>query len=277
VSNYGEVENHCYRHPNRESFVRCQRCGRTICAECQTQAAVGVHCPECVREARASAPRGARPTTRAARWLSPTGGRPVVTYSLIALCLVIYGIQYLSGQALTGAWQYAGAYTSTQPWRMITSIFIHYSIIHVLSNMFSLYLIGPALESVLGRARYVALFLIAGFGGSVGVLLFSDPLVASAGASGAILGMLGAILIFRRQLSFSLPLLIVVIVINLGSGAVVSNISWQAHIGGFVVGAAVAFVFWVTRQRSRRVLRFALTAAIVLVLVIITAVAAVFV
>ena len=93
-----QTENRCYRHPDRETFVKCQRCGRPICGQCQTLAPVGVHCPECVREARGSAASTVRPIGRRfANAVRPSGGRPIVTYTIIGLCLVIYVIQYVTG------------------------------------------------------------------------------------------------------------------------------------------------------------------------------------
>lgn len=271
------VDNHCYRHPGRETYVKCQRCGRPICGECQTIAPVGVHCPECVREARGSGSVAstARPIGRRfARVLGRSGGQPIVTYSIIAVCLVIYGIQFITGDnnsPLTNAWIYAPVLTSTEPWRMFTSIFIHASIFHVGFNMYSLWVVGPALESVLGRVRYLALFLIAGFGGSVGVLLIAPANQPVLGASGAIFGLFGAYFIIARRLGGNATYLLVIIVINLVIGFIPGlGIAWQAHVGGLVAGAALAFVFLETRQRSRRWLQIGLAAAIVGVLVIVS-------
>jgi membrane associated rhomboid family serine protease len=271
---YGEVSTRCYRHPDRESFVRCQRCGRTICAECQTQAAVGVHCPECVRQSRAEAPRSAPVTARASRWLNPSGGRPVITYGLIALCLLIFGIQYLTGlNASLAKWGYYPPYTAAQPWRMFTSIFIHGSVIHVLSNMFSLFVMGPALEMAIGRVRYLVLFVVAGFGGSVGVLLIAPSNTLAFGASGAIFGLFGAYFIIQRKTGGNLGGIAGLIVLNLVIGFVLPGIAWQAHVGGLVTGAAVAFVYLETRAIRRRPLQVVLVAAIALALVLITIVA----
>jgi membrane associated rhomboid family serine protease len=266
------AENRCYRHPDRESFIRCQRCGRPICPQCQTQAPVGVHCPECVKQARAAHPRSARVTTRATRVLGTASGRPIVTYAIIALCLVIYGIQFLTGSALTQAGWYAGVYTASEPWRMITSIFLHQSILHVGLNMYSLWIVGPALEIALGRVRYLALFFIAGFGGSVGVLLLASPLEPVIGASGAVFGLFGAYFIVQRRLGGNATQMLVLIVINLVVGFIPSlGIAWQAHVGGLVAGAAVAFVYLETRRINQRALQIVLTAAVAVVLIVITA------
>jgi membrane associated rhomboid family serine protease len=266
------TENRCYRHPDRESFIRCQRCGRTICPECQTQAPVGVHCPECVKQARAAHPQSARITTRATRVLGTAGGRPIVTYTIIALCLVIYGIQFLTGNTVTDAGWYAGAYTVSEPWRMITSIFLHQSILHVGLNMYSLWIVGPALETMLGRIRYLALFFIAGFGGSVGVLLLASPLQPVVGASGAIFGLFGAYFIIQRRLGGNATQMLVLIAINLVYGFIVPGIAWQGHVGGLIAGAAVALVYLETRRINQRPLQVVLTAAVAVLLIAITAV-----
>jgi len=266
---------HCYRHPDRETFVSCQRCGRPICGECQTIAPVGVHCPECVREARGSYPASVRPIgRRIGRAFSPTNGRPVVTYVIIGLCLVIYGIQFLTGgdsSPVTKDLIYAPVYTPTQPWRMLTSLFIHESIIHVGFNMYSLYVVGPALESMLGRVRYTALFLVAGFAGSVGVLLIAPADQLVLGASGAIFGLFGAYFVIARRLGGNATYFLVIIVLNLVIGFIPgSGIAWQAHVGGLVAGVAVAFIYLETRSRARRPAQVLLVAAVVAILVLVT-------
>jgi membrane associated rhomboid family serine protease len=199
---------------------------------------------------------------------------PIVTYSIIGLCLVIYGLQFLTGDAITSALIYSPALTATQPYRMLTSVFIHESILHVGLNMYSLWLVGPALESALGRIRYLALFIIAGFGGSVAVLLLAPYSEQVLGASGAIFGVFGAFFIVARRLGGNSGTILGVIVINLVIGFIPGlGVAWQAHVGGLVAGAAVAFVFLETRPRRLRWLQVTLTVAIAVVLVVITAVA----
>jgi membrane associated rhomboid family serine protease len=266
------TENRCYRHPNRETFVKCQRCGRAICGQCQTLAPVGVHCPECVREARGSTVPSVRPIGRRfARVMSPSSGRPIVTFSIIGVCLVIYGIQFFTGDSnspVTNSLIYAPFLTSTEPWRMLTSIFIHASIIHVAFNMYSLWVVGPALESLLGRIRYLVLFFVAGFGGSVGVLLIAPSNEAVLGASGAIFGLFGAYFIIARRFGGNVTYLLVVIVLNLVVGFIPGlGIAWQAHVGGLVAGSAVAFIYLETRNRSRRVAQILFVALVALILV----------
>jgi membrane associated rhomboid family serine protease len=267
--------NRCYRHPDRETFVKCQRCGRPICGECQTLAPVGVHCPECVRESRGSASSAPRPLGRRfANAVRPSSGRAVVTYTIIALCLVIYVIQFLSHDAVTNALIYVPDVTVAQPWRMLTSLFIHESPLHVLLNMYSLWLVGPALERMLGRIRFLALYLISGFGGSVGVLLLAPHNEAVLGASGAIFGLFGAYFLVARRLGGNATQFLVVIVINLVIGFIPGfGIAWQAHVGGLITGLAIAFVYLETRSPARRWAQILLTALVAVILIVVTVVA----
>jgi len=263
-------DNFCYRHPDRQSFIICQRCGRTICSECQTQAAVGVHCPECVREARESAPRTSRGTrTRIKRSMRSSSGVPVVTYTLIALNIAVFAIDFVTGGSLYGWLAYRGDFTASQPWRMLTSAFMHASVLHLLFNMFSLFIFGPVIEHAVGRARFAALYLLAAFGGSLAVLLLA-PNQAVVGASGAIFGLLGAFFIIQRRLGGNNTQLLILIGLNVAFGFIVPNVAWQAHLGGLVVGAAVAAVYTATRHRSQKALQIASVVGIGVALVAIT-------
>ncbi len=263
--------NVCYRHPNRQSYVLCQRCGRTICPECQTQAAVGVQCPECVREGRASVPR---PKSRIAMAFRPGSGKPVVTWSIIAICLVVFGLQNIPGgfgQLVTVYGAYQPRFTEQLPWTMITSAFLHGGILHILFNMYSLFIIGPLLERMLGRGRFIALYLLSAFGGSVAVLLLA-PNGAVYGASGAIFGLFAAFFVIQRKLGGTNVQLLVIIGLNLVIGFVLPNVSWQAHVGGLVAGAAVALVYLRTRraaQKNAQILMVSLVGVALIVLTIV--------
>lgn len=263
---------YCYRHPDRQSYILCQRCGRTICTECQTQAAVGVHCPECIREARASEPRR-KPAIL--RTLRRPGNAPVVTYSLIGVTALVYVLQMLPGSPVTNALAFFGPFTPTEPWRMITALFVHSqgSLLHILFNMFSLFIFGPLIEGMVGRARFLALYLVAGLGGSVAVLVLA-PVTPVVGASGAIFGLLGAYFVIQRKLGGNNVQILIVIGLNLVIGFLPgTNIAWQAHLGGLIAGAAVAFVYLRTRRRDQRTVQLALVAGIVVALIAITVIA----
>jgi membrane associated rhomboid family serine protease len=265
-------DNFCYRHPDRQSFIICQRCGRTVCAECQTQAAVGVHCPECVREARENAPRSKSATvTRMRSALRPSSGKPIVTWVLIGISLVLFALEYATGGYSGPVYQwlaYTGGLTESQPWRMITSAFLHSpgSIFHVAFNMYALFIFGPLIESLVGRARFLALYLLSAFGGSVAVLLLA-PSVVVVGASGAIFGLLGAFFVIQRKLGGNTLQLVIVVGLNVVIGFIVPNVAWQAHLGGLVVGVAVAAIYLATRRRDQRLVQLlgvgGITAALV--------------
>jgi membrane associated rhomboid family serine protease len=263
-----ESANVCYRHPDRQSFVLCQRCGRTICGECQTPAPVGVICPECMREARASAPRTRPEAIRRIGFLSRSG-QPVVTYALMAVCVLVFILQEIPGigSHITDALLYAGGYSypasvggSFQPWRLLTSVFAHGGILHIALNMYTLWVFGQILEPMIGRWRYLALFLISGVFGSVGMLVLA-PNQGAVGASGAIFGMFGALVVIQRKLGGPIRQLIVLIVINLAIGVVPifgAHIAWQAHVGGLVGGLLVGLVLTETRKRSQLPLQIGL-------------------
>jgi membrane associated rhomboid family serine protease len=267
--------NFCYRHPDRQSFVLCQRCGRTVCGECQTPAPVGVICPECMREQRASAPR-TKPAFFARMGAAAGRGAPVVTYSLIGISVVVYVLQWLLGPFIANTLAFtplAMSLDSYEPWRALTSVFLHGSILHLLLNMYTLWLFGQLLEPMLGRGRFLALYLISGLAGSVGVVLLADPLGWVLGASGAIFGLMGAFVVIQRRLGGNLTQLYILLAINLGIGFLPgANISWQAHLGGLVGGALVGLIYLETRSRARRGMQIALLAALVVVLMVIATV-----
>lgn len=247
----------CPRHPDRVSYVRCQRCDRPTCPACQRQAAVGFQCVDCVREQAA-----ATPVARTALG-GPLGGdgRPVVTLSIIGLCVVAFVLQLSPGLGVTQRLAFAPFYAESQPWRFVTSAFLHQTgfLPHILFNMLVLYQIGPFLELQLGRLRFLALYLLCAVGGSVGYLLLADPagaawITAVVGASGAVFGLFGALLVVNRRLGLDSRGILVLVGINAVIGFVPGlNIAWQAHLGGLVTGVLAAAVI-VYAPRARRAL-----------------------
>jgi len=263
--------NFCYRHPDRQSYVLCQRCGRTICPQCQTQAAVGVQCPECVREGHASIPRTKSPLLARLR----SRDQPIVTWTLIAINVIIYVLQMIT-DAVTVSLLFVARlpWEATEPWRMITYAFVHSpgSLLHIGLNMLSLFLFGPLLERSVGRWRFLALYLVSALGGAVAVLLLV-PGTSVLGASGAIFGLLGAFFVIQRKLGGNTVQLMIVIGANLVIGFLPgTNISWQAHVGGLLAGAAVALVYLRTRRRDQQITQIVLVALVVAVLIAVSAV-----
>jgi len=246
----------CTFHPDRPTGLHCTRCGRPACPECLTPASVGFQCRVCVAEGRA-AQREPRTVTGAR-----IGEQPIVTYALIAVNVAIFlvtAVQAKSGVELGGSRIFQQAVLSPtlvasgQWWRLISSGFLHLSVIHIGLNMLSLYFLGVPAERMLGRARFGVVYLMSLLGGSIAVMLFTDQLSTEAGASGAIFGLMGALVVVFRRFKYDLRQLVIVLAINLYLSFQLSGISWQAHLGGLLVGAAVtaAMVYPPARLRTR--------------------------
>ncbi|NYE95924.1 membrane associated rhomboid family serine protease [Psychromicrobium silvestre] len=258
----------CPRHPDRVSYVRCQRCGRPACTECQRQAAVGIQCVDCVRETAKAAPVKRTMFGGVAR-----GGRPVITFGLIALCVLVFIGEWIPGLNLVINFGYAPVTTETQPWRMLTSVFTHSTgfPLHILLNMYSLYVLGSVLEPIFGRLRFFTVFLISGLAGSVGVLLIGNPEQLVVGASGGIFGLFGALFVLQLKRRGDLRQILVLLVINAAIGFFVPGIAWQAHLGGLIGGALVAAVMlYAPAGASKRVLEWGGVVVVLLILLVLT-------
>ena len=236
----------CYRHPDRETYIRCTRCERPICPDCMTSAAVGFQCPECVAEGRATVrePR----TVLGARTIS----RPYVTLALIGINVVLFGLELLSRTdpdsgintiaTNYGMWP-VGVAVNDEYFRLFTSMFLHLNLMHIGFNMLVLWMLGPQLEQILGHVRYTVLYLVAGLGGSVASFWFSDPRTIGIGASGAIFGLMGAYVVVGKALRSDITQVVGLIALNVVIGFVVGGIDWRAHLGGLATGAIVAALF----------------------------------
>ena len=229
----------CYRHPDRETYVSCSECGRPICTECMTPAPVGQRCPE-----HAGHTRGLRATGASVRRTAYEGSGAVVTKALIAINVAVYlaeiaqgsGWSANSGSIFEKGALYGPAVANGDWWRLLTAAFLHYGPIHLAINMFALWLLGTPLELALGRGRYLLLYLVSGLAGSAGALV-ATPNAVTVGASGAIFGILGAMLILEYQATGTfLGQAGVLIAVNLAFTFTVSNISIGGHIGGLIGG-----------------------------------------
>jgi len=236
----------CYRHPDREAYVRCQRCERYICPACQTEAAVGFLCPEDAGISRARETVD-RITPRPMRNMVAAGA-PIATYSIIAICVLVW-LGQLAIPSITVDFSYWPLATAYEPWRMITSAFLHdpYSPLHILLNMWSLWVIGRQLEEVLGTRAFLTVYLVSAFGGSVGMIVAAPSNEYAYGASGAIFGLMGAFFVVLRSFGMQTNNLVFIVAVNLALGFIGSGVAWQAHVGGLITGLAVAFVFSKTR------------------------------
>jgi len=270
----------CYRHPDRESYIRCQRCERPICPDCMRDASVGFQCPSCVaegarttRQAR-TAYGGKRPTNAAITsialivvnvgvWLSivVTGGRSSVLVDQLALlvrgrceetggggyypsapeqaCNLQGGVTWVSGVS-DGAW-----------WQLATSTFTHVEIWHLAFNMLALGFLGPQLEMAIGRARFLALYLLSGLAGSAMVYWFTGEQVQTLGASGAVFGLMGALLVVAVKVGGNVSQIGVWLLIYAFITFSLPNSSWQGHRGGFLGGLLIAAVLVYAPRQHR--------------------------
>ena len=230
----------CYRHPDRETYIRCAHCDRPICPDCMTSASVGFQCPECVAEGAAAVP-----ATRT-RFGGVAISRPYVTLTLIGINVVVFGAEFLAGVDTVasnwGMWP-VGVALDNEYYRLFTATFLHENLLHIGFNMLVLWMLGPQLEALLGHVRFTVLYLVAGLGGSVASFWFSSPNVVGIGASGAIFGLMGAYVVVGRALRADISQVLGLIAINVVIGFVGGGIDWRAHLGGLVTGALVAAIF----------------------------------
>ena len=241
----------CYRHPDRETGLSCSECGRPICTECMTPAPVGIRCPEHAGAAARSGPLGAkRPAITVPRARGTMTQAPV-TRILIALNVAIYLVTAVQGHGLNNPggslidkWLLYGPYVDHGGWyRLVTTMFLHASLLHIGFNMFALWVIGAPVEQYLGTQRFLGLYFVAGLAGSAGALL-QEPLAPTVGASGAIFGILGAMLIIEYQVTGRLAgNAMTWIVINLVISFTLSGISWGGHVGGLIGGILVTLAY----------------------------------
>jgi membrane associated rhomboid family serine protease len=289
----------CYRHPQRETYVRCVRCDRPICPDCMREASVGHQCPECVAEGRRTQ---RRPQT--AFGGSGAGQRGYATITLVAINVIVAiaafasgGTNSLGGGGLGGLLGgstplHQWAALITQPlgrtadgqivvlpgglvdgeyYRLFTSMFLHYGLLHLLMNMWALWVLGRALEAMLGPVRFLALYLVSGLGGSVAVYLFANPHVQTAGASGAIFGLFAALIVLLRKMRLSVAGVVPVLIVNLIFTFSVPGISIAGHLGGMVTGALVAAGLAYAPRPIRTQIQVAAVGATLLILAALTA------
>ena len=266
---------YCYRHPDRETGLSCSECGKSICYECMTPAPVGLRCPE-----HSGKPQGVRKATVAAeRVVTKSGTRPYpVTIVLIAVNVGVFLLELAMGGTASGTsneifnqgallangviqnGQLYGVTGGPAPglvgvangdwWRLLTSAFLHAGPIHLGLNMLALYWFGRVLEHVIGSLRFALLYLASGLAGAAGALYLS-PNVPTVGASGAIFGILGALLVLERRGQIqSGGQILALIVLNLILSVSLSGISIGGHIGGLIGGVIVMLLYTEFRRST---------------------------
>ncbi|MFF0817735.1 rhomboid family intramembrane serine protease [Rhodococcus sp. NPDC003318] len=246
----------CVRHPDRPTGLSCTRCGRPACPDCLRPASVGQHCVDCVAEGNRHT---ATVRTVAGAPVRTGVPAPIVTYVLMGINVVVFLVTALQAKSvmdngrgfvnqftgtavfdstLFGRWVLSPVDVATGDWmRLLGSGFLHFGLLHLAVNMFALYILGRDTEVILGRARYVAVYLISLLGGSASVMAF-EVAGFTAGASGAIFGIMGAQAVILLKLRRSPAPIIAVIAINVIISLTLPGISFFGHLGGLVAGAA---------------------------------------
>jgi membrane associated rhomboid family serine protease len=238
----------CYRHPDRETGLSCSECGRPICTECMTPAAVGLRCPD-----HAGSRKRVNPPRVVASRMPRNANNALVTKALIAINVIVYLITVVQGGgslnnpggSLYVKWVLYGPFVHNGDWwRLVTSMFLHGFLLHIAFNMLALWWIGAAVERYLGSWRYLGLYFVSGLAGAAGALLQS-PNVPIVGASGAIFGILGAMLILEWQVTGrfggnAMTLIVINLAISFFPG---TSISWGGHVGGLIGGILVTLSF----------------------------------
>jgi membrane associated rhomboid family serine protease len=235
----------CYRHPGRDTNVSCSSCARPICPDCMISTPVGMRCPECARE------------RTQVRRVSAGGfgqGAEPATYVLIGLNVIAFVAEILGGGGAAslegggslindGGLNAVAIDVGGEWWRIVTSGFLHAGPLHLLLNMFALYILGSLLEPAVGTARFVGIYVVSLLAGACGALIL-DPNELTVGASGAVFGLMSAAFVMarRRGMEDLASQIGVYVVINLVFTFSVPNISVGGHVGGLIGGAIAALV-----------------------------------
>jgi membrane associated rhomboid family serine protease len=265
----------CGNHADRAASAVCAHCDKPICTDCMHQAPVGWQCPDCIA-AGAKKTRVIRPfagsNANRTGIVGSTNPTPVVI-GLVVVCVVVFvasGFGKMSVIDRFGGLSHQ-VHQSDEYYRFFTSMFLHLNFLHIGSNMISLLIVGPAVEVMLGRSRFLSLYLVAGLGGSVASYLFSPGGSISAGASGAIIGVMGAYVVLAHNRRQPLGAVVALIAINLAIGFS-GNIDWRDHLGGLVVGVLLALGYDYAANLRPAGRRIGVTVGVTVVVLVVLAV-----
>jgi membrane associated rhomboid family serine protease len=252
----------CYRHPDRHTLLRCSRCGRPICAACSIDASVGQRCPECIRQegTQKVVPTGASRTR--------TSGAPA-TMTFIVLAVLFWLLSGLGGMRDVLYENLAQAnflVAEGEWWRIFTPVLLHApGFMHILFNMWALWVLGPQIERGVGTWPFVGLyFASAGMGGAF-MYLIGDSQAIAVGASGAIFGLFGVWLnwaVRRRNTAqgrFLLRQIGFLLLLNAALPFIIRGIAWEAHLGGLIAGFVIGELWSRVQRRDSDMARVAIT------------------
>ncbi|MET9376141.1 rhomboid family intramembrane serine protease [Streptomyces sp. NPDC002992] len=266
----------CYRHPDVETGIRCTRCDKPICPQCMVSASVGFQCPDCVRNGSGTghAPDANQPRTLAGGRVAADGR--FVTKILIAINLALFIAVQVAGDRLVDELTLIGGNTillngevvgvaEGEWYRLLTSTVLHQEVMHFLFNMLGLWVIGGIVEPELGRIRYALLCLLSGLSGSALAYLLAAPNQPSLGASGIVFGLIGAWAVLTRRQRYDMRPVVLFVALSLLLTFTRPGISWEAHIGGLVGGALVAYGLLHAPRARRNVVQYTACGLVLLI------------
>lgn len=275
----------------------CQRCRRPICPECMVSAPVGFQCRDCVaaglrqtrqNQAAYGGTRSAHPSLtsivlmavnvavwtlvlltggNSSRWVEWLGIRPSGT------CFTADATSFFPGATQAQCATVAGAFWAPGVsdgawWQIITSGFTHVEPLHIGFNMLALWILGPQLETAIGRTRFLAIYLLSLVGGSVAVVWLSESYSLTLGASGAVFGLIGALLVIGHKVHANIQPLLIWLGINVVVSLWGSGVSWQGHLGGLIGGAIASVIIAYAPRQNRTTVQAVSLAALGLVMLI---------
>jgi len=244
-------DDYCYRHPDRLSFVLCERCGRTICLECQNHVDGRVLCPDDATRSnvtmlpvnrRPKKPPRVRRQSRLFAWV--TDSTPIITYSLLVLLVFVFIVDLGTGGLLT---LYLGVFPTGlagvadvlhQPWSLLTSMILPGSVFGLLINGYSTYALGTQLERLFDRRKFITLYIVSGFGAAVVSFLLNQSLTYSIGA---VFGLVAATVVVARRMGSNMIFLYVTCAISFVFAIVFGQ--WAGAIGGALAGLGTTFTY----------------------------------
>lgn len=268
----------CYRHAGRETGISCTRCERPICPDCMISASVGYQCPDCVKggSGTGNAPGASQPRTLAGGAL--VSDTKLVTKALLAINLTVFVAVLATGSELVTQLSMLGyaldpgdlamVGVADGEWhRLLTSAFLHQEIWHIGFNMMALWFLGPPLEQALGRGRFLALYFLSALGGNILTYWLMAQNIPSLGASGAIFGLFGATAVLMRRMRYDMRPIAVLLGLNLVITFLPGlNIAWQAHLGGLIVGAVIAYAMVHAPRQNRTLVQYGTCLCVLVIL-----------
>jgi len=244
----------CYRHQSRHTGLACSECGKPICADCSIDTPVGQRCPDCAKTQGRHRVIDARRTMGARSGFAGAPMTQIIVYVTTAFYVIGFLNPEIEHRLLESLALFTPAVADGDLWRIVSHALLHGSPLHILFNMYALYLFGPSLERRVGSLPFFAFYVAAAAaGGAAFVVLREDGLAV--GASGAIFGLLGAWIYASWRVRHTpagraqFNQLAVLLAINMALPLLIPRVAWEGHLGGLVAGVAITWAWQALEKR----------------------------